>query len=401
MAYRRELTPLEKEIHGIIDRHILTSGFDPTTCMNELIKWFIKRCQRGKELDPYNPSKAEIANNLCGQVSQQFEQNGFPSASIRLLLCLWNKFSKCQLKENERVYKAGIAYWLSESYRKRGDVGASIRWALLCHADDMLRTIPHKGSGSHRLLNTLGMTRDAYDAINKIAEANFQNGNWSHRSHFPEDILVEFTLQCPQYAYWITQPTSVVEFPVSRAYFKALRHDLKAAGELEDSQQIGKAFEDLATYLTLLIPSWLPQKNVSPDEKPYEHDIVISNMMSSDNLEVDVYGRAFLAECKYLNHAVSANEVGYFLHRMHLTHTKFGIIFTKDGISGEDQDRYAQNQISRAYQQDKRICIVFDETDLNKLETGNVSFRAMLLKKVNDLRFGKPQSRNISTNDDS
>jgi hypothetical protein len=404
MDIERKLTPLEEEVFNIFEKHNLTSGFNPTTCSNELIEWFDVRCQLNQELDPYERDKAEIANNLCGWVSQLFEGNDYPSACVRVLIYLWNKFSEYQRTQSGtgiQIYKAGIAYFLFAFYwRSRDrDIGASVRWALLCHVDDMLASEEgHKGSGSHRLLNTLGMTQDAYDAINQIAQDNRTKGEgkWNHRSHFAENVLVEFILTYPEYAFWLTQPTSVIEFPVSTAYFKVLQNDLK---NTTDGRKKGARFEDLATYLMLLIPSWLPQRNISPPEKSFEHDIVVNNMMSSDNLEVDVYGRAFLAECKYLKDAVEASDVGYFLHRMHLTHTHFGIIFAKRGITGKTKDKYAQNQISRAYQQDKRICIVIEENDLNELETGNFSFRAMLLKKVNEVRFGKPQSRNGKAED--
>lgn len=383
------------ELNRIFERNNSVLGFNPTKCINDLINWFDTYCQRDRLLDPYDEEKAKYINNLCGWIAKSFFQESFPTASVKVLIYLWNKLSECQRHQSDtgmRIYKAGIAYYLMDFYLVINDIGGAIRWALLCHADDILEN--HEGSGSHRLLNTLGMTEDAYDALNKVVQnVSEESGNgWSHSSRFPENVLVEFILSNPEYGFWLTQRTSIIEYPISTAYFRAIRAELEQAIDKETDNQ-GKVFEDLATYLMLLIPNWIPQRNVRPREQAFEHDIIVTNMMSPDNLEVDLYGRDFLIECKYVNRTVSANEVGYFLHRMHLTHTRFGIIFTRDGITGGDEDKYAQNQIYRAYQQDKRICIVIKDLDLDLLEPGNVSFRALLLKKVNELRFGKPQAR--------
>ena len=96
------------------------------------------------------------------------------------------------------------------------------------------------------------------------------------------------------------------EFSLSTVYLDSL---LEKMGRSKTTVDKGKTLEDLATYLTLLIPGWIPRRNVRPEYNEYECDIIISNLIQASNLNADLFGRDILVECKNWRASVGAQEV--------------------------------------------------------------------------------------------
>ena len=47
---------------------------------------------------------------------------------------------------------------------------------------------------------------------------------------------------------------------------------------MQSPQEKGTVLEDIATYLTLLIPGWIPRRNVKTVYNEFESDIEVSNL---------------------------------------------------------------------------------------------------------------------------
>jgi hypothetical protein len=98
-------------------------SFDPSDFLLLCVEKFDNACLPSGELDPREvPKKAENACNSYGRVAQWFLDNGFSFAAESLLVDAWNKFGLIQLQEKKRIYRAGIAAYLTNVYLKLNDL---------------------------------------------------------------------------------------------------------------------------------------------------------------------------------------------------------------------------------------------------------------------------------------
>jgi len=380
-----------------INQAFMAPSFDPSRCLIQIIAIFDEVCAPGKEYGPCVAENREEACNLYGRQSDRFLSRGYPSAAEALLIDGWNKFGHKQLRTKGRVYRAGLAMYLTIMYGKLGDKGAALRWALHTQADDMLgEHAQGGGAGKQWLLTILGMSNRALAEFNSIAAENVElvkekfKGDWSDVHGFAEDVVMRFALEKPEFAHLLALESSVHEFPVSQAYFSSLLRRVNAAHPITTSK--GDSLEDLASYLFLLIPGWIPRRNLLDEYHSFETDVVVRNLSRASNLTAELLGRHFLVECKNWEKRVGVRDVGYFLYRMRLTHAKFGVLFAKTGITGDEaNERAAHSLIRKAFHEDGSICVVLDEDVLASLTDGQSSFWPILLDRIERVRFGKPR----------
>jgi hypothetical protein len=182
----------------------------------------------------------------------------------------------------------------------------------------------------------------------------------------------------------------VSEFPLSGPYIRALIERVNAPHA--STTEKGDALENVASYLFLLIPGWIPRRDVSDINQGYENDVVISNLNMAHDLRAELLGRHFLVECKNWDSKVGAPAVSHFLHRMSVTHCKFGVILAKDGISGRERgETAARSLIRRAFHEEGNVCIVLDKSDLESLAKKEITFWSMILRAIEWFRFGEPK----------
>jgi hypothetical protein len=164
---------------------------------------------------------------------------------------------------------------------------------------------------------------------------------------------------------------------------------------VEENVDRGNAIENVASYLYSLLPGCVPRRNLLDSKLTYEIDLVVRNVSPREHLTTHIFGRHFLVECKNWAKTVGSQEVGYFLFRMNLTRTHFGVVFSQQGISkGASGDMAASSLVQRAFHQNGAVCISVDNTDVEKIKSGKTrSFEQLLLDKIEELRFGKPKKR--------
>ena len=369
--------------------------FDPSRCLAEIVTILDEVCSPGGECDPCTMENPQDVCNLYGTLSNGFLLRGCPSAAETLLIDGWNKFGCKQLETRRRVYRAGLAMYLTKLYGNRGDKGAALRWALLTQADDMLHEHGEGGgAGKQWLLTILGVSASALARFNQIAANSVRlvraerADDWSAVHGFAEDVVMRFALEAPEFAHLLALDSSVQEFPVSQAYFSSLLSRVNEPHQRETDK--GKALEDLASYLFLLVPGWVPRRNLLDEYSSYETDIVVRNLNRTGNLTAELLGRHFLVECKNWESPVGVKDVGYFLYRMRLTHAKFGVLLAKAGITGDEiGEKAARSLIRKAFHEDGSICVILDEEDLVSLAHGQASFWPILLERVERVRFGR------------
>lgn len=338
----------------------------------------------------------EDCHGAYGTAAKFLFEQGFASAAIHFLIEWWNDFAQLQADTGRRVYRAATAYMLAHWYVKLGDKGAALRWALLTHADDVLGNDAQvEGAGRQWLQTIMGVSEAELDKFSSVAAVgldkvnNFHGGNWTVAAGYAEDALVRIAQAHPELAHLFAEETTAREYPLTPAYFQLLLRQVEATDG--STTERGDRLEHLAIYLFLLIPGWVPTAKVKPDDQSSEHDIVVSNLSRMSNLSAELFGRHFLVECKNWAKPVRVDQVGYFLYRMRLTHCKFGVIFAKSGITGnQDEEKAARALLRRAFHEDGSVCVVLDLDDLKALSESKDTFWSLLLQRSQSLQFGGP-----------
>ncbi len=390
---------IQNDIYSIF-KNYAPYNFNPIDCY-EKIKETLSTAYLAKSIqDSFDERKQQDACNDYGYASNIFLDNGFPEYGISILINAWNELCDIQLETGKRIYKAGIGMYLARAYLKLNDNGASIRWALLTQADDLLGQHSEGGGAGKQLLQSVfGVSNQVLKELEKIAKENLseieKNNDWSIPQAFPEDIITKFAYKNQEFAHLFATDTKVTQFPLNNAYYSSLQK--KACGIVNNSTEKGNSLEDVATYLFLLIPGLIPIRNCIDESDTYEFDIVIRNLTMNTNLITDLFGRHFLVECKNWKKPIGVQEVGYFLYRMQLAHSNFGVIFSSKGITGEEtQYKAANNSIHKAFHEIGKTCIVLNDEDFDKLSNSTINFRSLLLEKIEQLRFGKSRKITVS-----
>ena len=383
---------IPEQIMGIFESYD-PYNFEPASCLQRCSALLDQACFIGGEFHPLDTDRAMGACNAYGLVSNLFLENGFSASATSILIEGWNKFNAFQRDTKVRIYRAGFGMYLAKAYQKLGDKGATFRWALLTQADDLLGEHPAGGGAGKQLLQSvLGMSEVALSELNQEAVANLEkirkecNNDWSVPYAYAEDVITKFAYNRPEHTNLFSAVSSDLEFPINTIYFEALLN--KVNSDAATTKEKGDRLEDLATYLFLTISGFLPRRNLLEETLAFESDIVVRNL--ANNVLADLLGRHFLAECKNWERSVGVQEIGYFLYRMRLTHARFGILFAKRGITGDqNQEQAAYSLIRKAFHEDGNICIVIDNDSLNSLCRSEVTFWPLILERIERIRFGK------------
>lgn len=392
------------EIKTLIVSSVAASNqgqFDPVVFLETVANILKKACLEEINLNPVAIPSGDL-NGAYSHCATFLSDNGFTWAAEQLIVEWWELIGQAQLTEDRHIYRASTAHIAHSIFSRAGDNGAALRWLLLCQADDLLDGHPDEGGAGRQLLLTrFRMTQAEHNEFKQIANNNLnaftmQKDQRTRAGLFAEDIIVK-AAQRPSLAHFFTTSTAVQEFPVCRPYFTALINCMD--GPHKNTKSRGDALEDLAAYLLLLIPGWIPRRNIMNRNQGSETDIVVSNFSSASDGTPDLFGRHFIVECKNTNEPVDVRNVGYFLYRMKLAHCKFGVIFSARDITGKKRgETAARSLIRQAFHEDGITCIVLDRNDIEALAGGAATFLPLLLKSIDVFRFGEPRNKRQKSN---
>lgn len=152
------------------------------------------------------------------------------------------------------------------------------------------------------------------------------------------------------------------------------------------NQDKGRSLEDLASLLFSDVPS-LHCKYRNLNTRSSEIDLVIEYRGSKLNIPLfDELGRYCFIECKNWSSPVGVAPVRDFLGKLRKSKTQLGILFAKNGITGEGTGLDALREIQSAYDRDGTFLLVFSLADIKQVKNG-ADFIALLDQKSDNLRF--------------
>lgn len=191
-------------------------------------------------------------------------------------------------------------------------------------------------------------------------------------ARFPEWIIQELDHQ------WMTAFPSNAE---------AVRYDINAHYAIRLFERLGqgdgKSLERLAHYLLSAIPgcrAYRPQRSHSTD-----YDVVCAFEGANVDFRADL-GRYFICECKDWEKPADFSAFAKFCRVLDAARCGFGILFTKNGITGEGQTAFAEREQLKEFHDRGLVVVVISEDDLSRVITGS-NFVTMLRERYESIRL--------------
>jgi hypothetical protein len=192
------------------------------------------------------------------------------------------------------------------------------------------------------------------------------------QAFFPEWILQELDDQ------WMAEYPSSQEaavYVVTRPY---VRHLLAQLGSGE-----GRNLERLAHYLLACMPGCRARMRSQTSSTDY--DVVCAVEGAGLDFRSEL-GRYFICECKDWDSKADFTSMAKFCRVLDSAKCLFGILFSKNGISGEGEATNAEREQIKVFQQRGMVVIVVSEPNLKKVADG-ANFLTMLRSKYEQVRL--------------
>lgn len=181
-----------------------------------------------------------------------------------------------------------------------------------------------------------------------------------------------------------------------RKEFALLLDGIKHPKLGESTKEIGDRLEKLVSFIIDKSYFYKVYKNVRTQTNEIDEIVVFSDKgrqaLHKFNLSRDlipISSNIFLGECKNYGKSLGVTYVGKFYSLLTATGNSFGIMFTKNGLTGQEQgykDAYGLTKVIRMIEQYKNnndfYILSFKLEDYEKLLEGHTFFEIVAAKKI-------------------
>lgn len=297
--------------------------------------------------------------------------------AIAIYSAMYRHISQHQVSTANRINKGMPLVWIADFYAAVGNIPLSKRFLMLTLIEDAIRTkgvVDPIGTGSyfrlawkHRLPD-IEVKRYASEAY-QISKANPQE------AIFPEFVLQEMDRN------WLVEVPSPNDVGLYFANILYIDHLLTKLGD-----RSGKALENLTDYLLSCIPGCRTAKRKSSYSTDY--DIVCSLEGPDVDFRSD-FGRYFICECKDWKNPAGFPEIAKFARVLDSIKARFGILFSREGISGQAETTDARREQLKVFQDRGLVIVVVDLADIQFIARGG-NFITLLREKYEQVRLDLP-----------
>jgi hypothetical protein len=145
----------------------------------------------------------------------------------------------------------------------------------------------------------------------------------------------------------------------------------------------GKALEQLAHYLVGAMPGCRAHKRQRSQSTDYDVVGVFEGSALDFRSE---FGRYLVAECKDWNDPAGFSAFAKFCRVLDSVKCRFGILFSRNGITGEGRGTDAAREQIKVYQDRGIVIVVISETDLRWIAAGG-NFITLLRERYEEVRL--------------
>ena len=294
--------------------------------------------------------------------------------ALSIFLTLYRHMLEGQEKLGQRVHKGMPLLWAGECYALSNYAALRKRYLMLALCEDAIRergTVSPESTGVYfRLVWRLGMADAALkkyaEECDRLATENPEEGK------FPEWILQNIDQD------WVTELPSPVEANVYVANTFYMERLLSKLGSSD-----GAALEQLAEYVMLCMPGCRTSRRKRSMSTDYD---VVCSMEGFDVDFRSEFGRYFVCECKDWSKPADFSALAKFCRVLDSVKSKFGVLFSRNGVSGAGDSRYAEREQLKVFQDRGMVIVVVDENDLRNVAQG-ANFVNVLRKKYERVRL--------------
>lgn len=317
---------------------------------------FITELQKVFKAEDFH--KDNEAHDTWEKVRNFYKNQGRVHEALLLYFALYDQLLMSQEVSGQWISKATPLVWIGECYSMLQFPVLSKRFLMLSHCDDSISLKGDVSPGGTGVYFRMVWGRGVPDSeMRRYAKRIFELYSEHPKDCFyPEWILQELDKD------WMTEIPSPSESGIYIANTRYISHLLTNLGD-----KTGKTLERLAEYILSCMPGCrtkMRQRTPSTD-----YDIVCS----MDGFEIDfrsVFGRYFVCECKDWDNPADFTTMAKFARVVESTKLNFGILFSKMGISGEDQTKKAEREQLKVFHDHGTIIPVIDLKDLEKIAIG-------------------------------
>jgi len=355
-----EEDPLLDELKGIVVPDVLTLLKDRDSAPK-----LIAKLPRGIERE--RQRAWELASFYLSR------QRRFHEA-LTVLETWYEYLLRYQTDSGERIHKGTPLVWIRDCHVNQDHSALAKRFMMLTLVEDAIagdgRIDPERTGSYFRLVWWHGFPDSQVQRYAKEIAA-FARENPT-AAFYPERVLQELD------KLWMTEFPTASEsllYPVNRRYVAAL---LAQTGD-----GAGRVLEVLAEYLLAAMPGCRTYRRKR--SRSTDYDIVCS----LDGVEQDFrseLGRYFVCECKDWKGPADFSAFAKFARVLDSTKSRFGILFSREGITGEDRTRDASREQLKLFQDRGIVIVVVSKRDIEDIIEG-VNFTSLLREKYETVRL--------------
>ena len=173
---------------------------------------------------------------------------------------------------------------------------------------------------------------------------------------FPEWIVQEFDKD------WMVEVPSPDEAGIYVANTHYIKKLISKFGD-----QRGENLERLAEYVLSCMPGCRTYRRQKTESTDYDC------ICSMEGFDVDFrseFGRYFVCECKDWDKPADFTTIAKFCRVLDSVKSRFGILFSASGISGQGKTKYAERELVKVFQDRGMVIVVIDLHDMNQIADG-------------------------------
>jgi hypothetical protein len=294
--------------------------------------------------------------------------------ALPIFSSLYDHMLTAQDKKQNYCHKGMPLVWIAECYSRLGFPAIAKRYLMLTLCEDAItgsgNVSPEQTGIYFRLVWGHGLPDEDLKTYSTQMFRIFKENEVDGR--FPEWILQELG---QDWMREFTSPAEAVIYASNTRYIKYL------ISKLDD--KTGENLERLAEYILSCMPGCRTRRRGR--SRSTDYDIVCS----MEGLEVDFrseFGRYFVCECKDWERAADFTTMAKFCRVLDSIKSRFGILFSKEGISGTRDTTNAAREQLKVFQDRGMVIVVVDKADLTNVAEGN-NFINMLRMKYESVRL--------------
>jgi hypothetical protein len=307
-------------------------------------------------------------------VAAFYSAQGRVHEALSIYSALYDHMLVAEEETGTRYHKGTSLVWMSDCYARLGYNLISRRYLILTLVEDAIREsgkVSPDTTGTYFRLVWGGGLSDTQ--LKRYAEEIYG----LHQANTTQAIYPEWVVQHLDQS-WITQVPAPQEVGVYAANARYARKLLAALGD-----GTGKTLELLADYVLSCMPGCRTTRHVQTPST--DLDVVCS----MEGFDVDFrseLGRYFVCECKDWDSPADFTSLAKFCRVLDSVKSRFGILFSKHGISGEGKNRDAGLEQLKVFQDRGMVIVVIDESDLEQVANG-ANFISLLRTKYENVRL--------------